>query len=467
MSSFIRTDAAGNPRAFDPILTKATQTEQTDGTFTLELVCLGAVDVTKYDHLLYKDDGGRLRDVVVVSPEVTHDSTGTTTSIVCHDAIATNGDAIMLYDVRCRALTAQQCLDKALAKGDTANAVYDSVQTDDAKNITNTTISYYHQTEWASVAALSEQVGLEVQRYYTMADTSDGTIRTLGHVGLYKAVGRANVPEADKSVPTRRFDYGYDISSVTRTITATTVATCMYGFGKSLETDSGGYSRKLTFESVNNGKPYVKADDATVKRWGFPTASGGTHTRDAIYENSDCEDANQLLRETKAALAAANAPQVSYTVDPAELGDTPLYLGELVQVVDHQLGLAAEARVSKRETNLLTGGSTITLGVTTNSLTSQTQESTASASSTASTAVATAQATAATTSDIQPTVSRVNAGADSWDAAAKKVSADSSGWDKGAALANTFGTSSTGLPQFSYSNKTYVFDPASGVFKEA
>lgn len=449
--TFMRTDAAGHPLVFEPRLIKAEQTEAIDGAFTLELTALGAVDVTKYDHLLYMDDGGRRRDAVVVSPEITHDSSGTRTSIVCHDAIATNGNQLMLYDVRCRGLTAQQCLEKALAKGDAANAVYTADSTADAAAVKTVTIGYYHQSEWASVTALSAQTGLEVQRSYEFTSTN-GIIRAIGHVGLYKAVGRANIPEADTTPAIRRFDYGYDLANVSRTITADTIATCMYGFGKSLETDAGGYSRKLTFEAINGGKPYIKADAATLAAWGIATANGGTHTRDAIYENADCADPRQLLRETKAALAAAIAPKVSYTVEPAALGGGPVYLGETVQVVDHQLGLAAEARVSKRVTNLMSGRSTITLGVTTNSLTAAAQSSSSMAASTAGMAVELAQSTAATQSDLAPTVSRVTAGAD--------------GWDKGATLANVI-TLSNGLPEIVYDGKKYSFDPETGTFKEA
>lgn len=449
--TFMRTDAAGHPLVFEPRLIKAEQTEAIDGAFTLELTALGAVDVTKYDHLLYMDDGGRRRDVVVISPEITHDSSGVRTSIVCHDAIATNGSQLMLYDVRCRALSAQQCLEKALAKGDVTNVVYTADSTADAAAVKTVTIGYYHQSEWASVTALSAQTGLEVQRSYEFTSTN-GIIRAIGHVGLYKAVGRANIPEADTTPAIRRFDYGYDLANVSRTITADTIATCMYGFGKSLETDAGGYSRKLTFEAINGGKPYVKADAATLAAWGIATANGGTHTRDAIYENADCADPNQLLRETKAALAAAIAPKVSYTVEPAALGGGPVYLGETVQVVDHQLGLAAEARVSKRVTDLLSGRSTITLGVTTNSLTATAQSSSSMAASTAGMAVELAQSTVATQADITPTVERVKDSGDSWDA--------------GAALADVI-TLSNGLPEIVYDGKKYTFDPKTGTFKEA
>lgn len=449
--TFMRTDAAGHPLAFEPRLIKAEQTEAIDGAFTLELTALGAVDVAKYDHLLYVDDGGRRRDVVIVSPEITHDSSGIRTSIVCHDAIATNGSQLMLYDVRCRGLTAQQCLEKALAKGDEVNVVYTADSTTDATAVKNVTIGYYHQSEWASVTALSTQTGLEVQRSYEFTSTN-GIIRAIGHVGLYKAVGRATIPEADATAAIRRFDYSCDLTNVSRTITADTLATCMYGFGKSLETDSGGFSRKLTFEAINGGKPYVKADAATLAAWGIATMNGGTHTRDAIYENADCADPGQLLRETKAALAAAIAPRVSYTVKPAALGGGPVYLGETVQVVDHQLGLAAEARVSKRVTDLLSGRSTITLGVITNSLTATAQDSSSMAASTAGMAVELAQSAAATQSNIAPTVSRVTAGAD--------------GWDKGAALANVI-TLDGGLPEIVYNGKKYTFNPATGTFKEA
>lgn len=444
---FFRTTSLGEPKRFEPRLTKAEQTEALDGSFTLELTAAEAVDISKGDHLIYRDDTGSTRDVIVVSPAVTHDSGGLVTSIVCKDRIAVDAAGLYIEDQRNATPTR---LDAIMGK-----LLEDTPYSYAGEKAKTASISFYHKDLWSCLCDISKTTGLELYRSYATDSRghSNGKLITTASVGFV-----AQLAAPDANTEPRRFDYGYDLTGVTRTINADSVVTCMYGYGKGLETAQGGYSRKLTFGSVNDGKNYVTISDATyARKWGIPDPiHGTTRYRVGTYENSNCEDANQLLRETKAALDAASKPSISYELDTLTLDPTGMYspvrLGETVQVVDSCLGLHLTARVSKRVTDLLAKRSTITLGVQSESFTAQAQGATSSATASATAAVAAAQGAAATQADIAPTVERV------------KDSGD--GWDRGAALAGVI-TLNSGLPEIAYAGKKYTFNPETGTFKEA
>lgn len=443
---FFQTTSLGEPERFEPRLTKAEQTEALDGTFTLELTAAGAVDISKGDHLVYRDDTGLTRDVIVVSPAVTHDSGGLVTSIVCKDRIAVDAAGFYIEDQRNTTPTRLDAIMSKLLK----DTPY-SYAGEKAKTVS---ISFYHKDLWSCLCAISKATGLELYRSYATDSEghSNGKLITTASVGFV-----AQLAAPDANAEPRRFDYGFDLTGVTRTINADSVVTCMYGYGKGLETDQGGFSRKLTFGSVNSGKDYVVVSDAAyARKWGIPDPIHNTiRYRVGTYENSDCTDANQLLRETKAALAKASQPSVTYELDTLLLDSPlsePVHLGETVAVVDAELGLRLTARVSKRVTNLLNGRTTITLGVQSESFTTQAQGATSSATASATAAVAAAQGAVATQADIAPTVERVKDSGDSW--------------DRAATLANVI-TLSNGIPEIVYDGKKYTFDPATGTFKEA
>ena len=108
----------------------------------------------------------------------------------------------------------------------------------------------------------------------------------------------------------RRFSYGKDINSIKRTEHWGAITAC-YGYGKGVETDTGGYGRKLTFGDINGGKDYVE-DATALKTYGRPDGKGGFAHVFGKYENSSCEDAGQLKSETQAYLDEHKIPGVTY-----------------------------------------------------------------------------------------------------------------------------------------------------------
>lgn len=172
----------------------------------------------------------------------------------------------------------------------------------------------------------------------------------------------------------RRFTYTKDLASVSRTEHYGAITAC-YGYGKGIETETGGYGRKLTFGDINNGKNYV--EDATALRlYGRPDGRGGRAHVFGQYENSNCEDAATLLAETRAYLDSRKEPGMTYEADAVDLMQfgrdwEGVAVGDDVQIVDtcFSPALRCEGRVTKLVTDELGGAMRVTLGNITETMT--------------------------------------------------------------------------------------------------
>lgn len=172
----------------------------------------------------------------------------------------------------------------------------------------------------------------------------------------------------------RRFTYSKDLASVSRTEHYGAITAC-YGYGKGIETDTGGYGRKLTFGDINNGKNYV--EDATALRlYGRPDGRGGHAHVFGQYENSNCEDAATLLAETHAYFDSRKEPGMTYEADAVDLVQfgrdwEGVAVGDDVQIVDtcFSPALRCEGRVTKLVTDELGGSMRVTLGNVTETIT--------------------------------------------------------------------------------------------------
>lgn len=165
----------------------------------------------------------------------------------------------------------------------------------------------------------------------------------------------------------RRFTYTKDLTSVSRTEHYGAITAC-YGYGKGIETDAGGYGRKLTFGDLNGGKNYVE-DASALKLYGRPDGNGGHAHVFGQYENSECEDAATLLAETRAYLKDHNEPGMTYEADAVDLMQfgrdwEGVAVGDEVQIVDTAFSpaLRCDGRVTKLVTDQLGGTVRVTLG---------------------------------------------------------------------------------------------------------
>lgn len=172
----------------------------------------------------------------------------------------------------------------------------------------------------------------------------------------------------------RRFTYTKDLASVSRTEHYGAITAC-YGYGKGIETDTGGYGRKLTFGDINNGKNYVE-DATALKLYGRPDGRGGHAHVFGQYENPNCEDAATLLAETRAYFNSRKEPGVTYEADAVDLVQfgrdwEGVAVGDDVQIVDtcFSPALRCEGRVTKLVTDELGGAMRVTLGNVTETIT--------------------------------------------------------------------------------------------------
>lgn len=171
----------------------------------------------------------------------------------------------------------------------------------------------------------------------------------------------------------RRFSYGKDINSISRTEHWGAITAC-YGYGKGVETDSGGYGRKLTFGDINGGKDYVE-DSTALETYGRPDGEGGFAHVFGKYENTSCEDPHQLLQETNDYLDQHKVPGVTYEADVIDLVAMGrpwegVGVGDDTQMVDGSFEptLRCQGRVSKLVTDMLGKTQTVTLGNVTESI---------------------------------------------------------------------------------------------------
>ncbi|MFR3275184.1 MAG: phage tail spike protein [Collinsella phocaeensis] len=221
-------------------------------------------------------------------------------------------------------------------------------------------LTFYH-TDCRSALNSILECGGEIQTSITVG--ADGV--THRRVSILKHRGEANGH--------RRFSYGKDINSITRTEHWGAITAC-YGYGKGVETDSGGYGRKLTFGEINNGKDYVE-DAEALKLYGRPDGKGGLKHVFGKYENSSCEDAHQLKDETQDYLDQHKTPGVTYEADVVDLVAMGrpwegVGVGDDTQMVDSSFEptLRCQGRVTKLVSDLLAKTQSVTLGNVTESI---------------------------------------------------------------------------------------------------
>lgn len=298
-----------------PSVLSAARTRNVDGTDTLELTCAG-IDLQKDDRVLVKcRDAWREYAVVSVS-RTRADSTGFTAA-VCRNSVCELSRKYTL-EKEGRGYTATQALDKAIEGTRWARGTVDAPGTAD--------VSFYHQSALESLEDICAAYGCEL----------DATVEVEGNTVRRRLVHlRAHVGEQEAR---RRFEYSRDLVSIKRTVSADDVVTRLYPWGKGVETENGGYSRKIGIADVNGGKPYIEDADAT-RRFGIPDADGVPQPNEGSWEDGNIEEPSVLLSEARKRLKLMSAPRVSYEAEVAVMarageGIEGAACGDAVQIVD-------------------------------------------------------------------------------------------------------------------------------------
>ena len=137
-----------------------------------------------------------------------------------------------------------------------------------------------------------------------------------------------------------RFAYGANLTSVTRTVDMSNLATALIGVGKS----------GLTFKEVETGdKPLNQdfiANEAAFKQWNV----NGSHILGIHKEDTDSPQ--ELLRLTRIALEERANPKIKYEMKVELLGKK-VKIGDTVNIIDHEFNppLYLSARVNQLTTS--------------------------------------------------------------------------------------------------------------------
>lgn len=307
-------------------------------------------EMGKGDRLLYRDGRDIWHEYVIEGIESTHDTPGGPThTYYCpwslqHDLEGTYVTG--MPGTGGTPATATQALTAALAGTNrwTVGTV----------NVSTTgSASFWHMSGWEALQELVSVWGGEVNVSLTVG--ARGV--TARRVDLLVQVGEQQA--------NRRFDYGHDVCSIVRTVHDQLWTCRVLPLGAGEETDSGGYGRKITIESVNGDIPYLENSNAVIYTR-IPSGNGWEYPCQ-IVENSECKTPADLKAWAQAHLDEWTTPKVSYTADVVQLaqaGLDPLGVscGDVVAVVDRTFtddGLRITARVLRMEEDLIDPSATV------------------------------------------------------------------------------------------------------------
>ncbi len=340
-------DRWGNPLGDIPDVISANRVRATDATDTLDVTCLG--EINKDERIVFADSMGRWCEYVCQGSETKRASGIPVTVAYCAGSIAELSRSY-IEDKRNRDADAKACLVKALD-----GTRWEAGTVDLGTTLQSADLSFYHCTVLEAIQNIADTYGLEIETEYQPTDDGNAIGRRIIH--MLDRRGQTN--------PSRRFEYGKDLTEISRDVDSADVITRLYGWGKGVETTdesgnaTGGYGRKIDFSTVNNGKKYVE-DATATKNWGIPGPDGTRQPSVGDADFTDCDDPTELLALTKAQLKTLSTPVVSYeatvaALQKAGMGVEGVDVGDEVQIVDTAFAapLRLEGRVLKIDEDLV------------------------------------------------------------------------------------------------------------------
>lgn len=208
--------------------------------------------------------------------------------------------------------------------------------------------SFYYLNAWEALGEIIKNWGGEVSEKLTVGDTGI----TSRAVDLLDRMGSDGVAG--------RFEFGRDVTEITRTEEDRPYYCRVIPRGQAIESDAGGYSRKVGIASVNpTGKEYLE-DPETVSLVRIPIGGGRFIYPTTVVEYEEITDPQELYNRALADLHNHTRPVVSYTATVLEFENAGLtdrlQLGDTVQVVDRTFnkdGLRIEGRITRFEVDHL------------------------------------------------------------------------------------------------------------------
>ena len=200
--------------------------------------------------------------------------------------------------------------------------------------------SMWYKSGWEALSIVVETWGGEVDA--TIEVGTSGVVSR--SVDLYDMMGEQTAK--------RRFDWSYDLKGIKRNVDDAPVAVRIIPRGKGEETDNGGYGRKITIESVNDGVEWLQNDDV-AELYRLPDGNGGWEYPTVIAENGSIEEPQALKEWGLSVIEDYTVPRVTYSgevMQLAQAGMDPqgIDLGDATQCVDRGFcdeGLRVSGRV--------------------------------------------------------------------------------------------------------------------------
>lgn len=320
----------------------AIATREVNGEDSLELTT--TQELTKGDRLLWRDGMGAWREYVVEGVESDHGYGQPMHAYHCvwslqYDLSRTFVSA--MPGTGGTPATAQQALEAAL--GGTARWQ----------------VGYVEPTETGS-ASFFRTSGWEALR--TLVETWGGEVRATVEVGLGGVQARwvDLVRHVGAESPTRRYDYGGDVQGIVRTVLDEPWTCRVVPLGAALETEGGGYGRKLTIEDANGGVMWLE-DAEAVPLVRVPDGAGGWEYPIQVVENDRIKDAEALKAWATEHLHDWTRPKVAYEATVAQLAEAGMdaqgvAVGDECYVVDAAFGsvpIRIQTRLLRMEEHLL------------------------------------------------------------------------------------------------------------------
>lgn len=351
--TFYRTDRWGNQLGTLQNVSSAQRDRTTTGTDTVDIE--STTQCAKGDRIVFKDATGTVREYIVSDLEQAQ-----TDYLMFTYHLVNSVTELSLYFIE----------DRRVRSGNALTAITRALEgtrwsVGDVEASSELDISFYHQSAYDSLLDICNDYGLEYETVIELNTTGDAiisrTINLTSHIG---------------STTVRRFDFGRNLSGLTRTIDSSDVITRLYPYGNGVATEdeegeeTGGYSRKITIEDVNDGIPYIEDEEAT-QLWGVPGPDGEILPAMGT-EDFDTDDPQELLEMAQAALPSLTEPTITYEATVAVLGiesqsRLAVGVGDDVVVVDtaYPSPIRLSGRVLEIQDDLLDplgDGTTITLG---------------------------------------------------------------------------------------------------------
>lgn len=304
---------------------EATLREVVNGEHSLEITTTQVLD--KGTRILYEDGRGYWHEFVVCGVDGEHASGNRVIgTYYCVWSIQ--------HDLQGVPVSIMPGVQNPVTAGTALHAILDATDRWSYGTVTNTNTggaSMYDTNAWDALSILVENWGGEIDVTIGV-DFISGVVSRA--VDLYAQQG--------SSTPTRRFDFGRDLQSVKRTYDDAPFYCRISPRGKGEQTDAGGYGRKITIESVNDGKDYLEyAPMVDVAK--LPDGNGDYDYPTLQIENSDCETPADLLAWAQSVLADYCTPKITYTISAVQAAIAGVdvqgvSLGDAVEIVDRKFG---------------------------------------------------------------------------------------------------------------------------------